>query len=289
MIALHDADQTNYPNLALMKMSAAFKAQGKSAELWRPEGVYEKVISSKVFSFTPETAPAGAILGGVGRGLKTQLPSAVEHICPDYTLYGLDYSLGFLTRGCPNTCAWCGVPENEGAIRAHADVEEFLRLDSVVLMDNNPLAIDHGLQQIEKLGRLGVKVDFNQGLDARRIDAAVARRLKKLKWLTPLRLACDNWAAMQPLFKAVEQLRYHNVTPSRYFCYLLVKDVDEALERVKFLKTLNVDPYAQPYRDREGTPPTEEQLWFARWVNMKAEYKSRTWEEYLAYKIENKK
>lgn len=285
MIGLHDADATKYPNLALMKMSAAFKAAGKDVEMWREGTRYEKVLSSKVFSFTPETAPVGAILGGVGRGSKLQLPEAVEHACPDYSLYALDYSLGFLTRGCPNKCSWCGVPENEGDIRTHADVEEFLRHDSVVLMDNNVLACDHGIQQIEKMGRLGVKVDFNQGLDARRIDGAVARRLKTLKWLSPLRLACDNQAAMAPLFKAVQQLRYHNVTPSRYFCYLLVKDVDDALERVKFLKALNVDPFAQPYRDKEGTPPTDEQRWFARWVNMKAEYKSRTWEEYRDSKI----
>lgn len=41
MIGLHDADATSYPNLALMKMSAVFKQNGKESELWRPEGVYE--------------------------------------------------------------------------------------------------------------------------------------------------------------------------------------------------------------------------------------------------------
>lgn len=284
MIGLHDADATGYPNLALMKMSAAFKAKGIPTELWRPEGTYDKVISSKVFFFTPETAPAGAIIGGVGRGIKTRLPDHVEHICPDYTLYGLNHSLGFLTRGCPNKCSWCGVPDNEGEIRAASAIEEFLRHDSVVLMDNNPLAHDHGIQQIEKMGHLGIKVDFNQGLDARRIDPPIARRLKALKWLAPLRLACDSQAMKDPIFKAVQQLRYHNVTPSRYFCYLLVQDIEEALDRVKFLKALNVDPYAQPFRDRIGTPPTQEQRWFARWVNMKAEYKTQTWEEYLKRK-----
>ena len=34
-------------------------------------------------------------------------------------------------------------------------------------MDNNVLAHEHGLQQIEKIIKIGVKVDFNQGLDAR--------------------------------------------------------------------------------------------------------------------------
>ena len=38
---------------------------------------------------------------------------------------------------------------------------------NIILMDNNVLASDYGLQQIEKIVTMGVRVDFNQGLDAR--------------------------------------------------------------------------------------------------------------------------
>jgi hypothetical protein len=80
--------------------------------------------------------------------------------------------------------------------------------------------------------------------------------------------------------KAVQNLRWNNVTPRRYFCYCLVQDVSDAIERVKFLKGIDVDPFCQPFMDVKGTPPTKEQRSFSRWVNMKAEYKSRTWEDY---------
>lgn len=284
MIGLHDADKTNFPNLALMKLSAAYKTAGQEVELWQPGMVYEKVVSSKVFTFTAESAPEGALLGGYGRGIKAGLPEAVEHICPDYSLYGLNYSLGFLTRGCCYDCSHCFVQQKEGALRAHADFTEFVCHDKAVFMDNNVLAHLHGITQIEKLGAAGIKVDFNQGLDARFIDDAVARRLKKLSWITPLRLACDSSSAMKPVFNAVRMLRRHNVTPSRYFAYLLVTDIEGALERVEFLKTINVDPFAQPYIPPDGSPPTQEQKWFARWVNMKAEFKTQTWQEYLKRK-----
>ena len=33
---------------------------------------------------------------------------------------------------------------------------------NVILMDNNVLASDYGLQQIEKIVSMGVRVDFNQ-------------------------------------------------------------------------------------------------------------------------------
>ena len=108
----------------------------------------------------------------------------------------------------------------------------------------------------------------------------MAKLLAKLKWLEPLRLACDRSSQMPVIHKAVQHLRYHNCTPGRYFVYVLVRDVDEALERVKFLKGLWLDPFAQAYRDKDGKPPTDNQLAFERWVNMKATNKSSTWEEH---------
>lgn len=58
----------------------------------------------------------------------------------------------------------------EGALRGNADIEEFLDgRRNAVLLDNNVLASGWGLEQIEKIIRLGVRVDFNQGLDARQI------------------------------------------------------------------------------------------------------------------------
>lgn len=150
-----------------------------------------------------------------------------------------------------------------------------------MLMDNNVLAHSHGIKQIEKIVKLGLKVDFNQGLDARLIDNSVAKLLGNVKWLNPVRLACDHKSQMRSIAKAVELLRWHNVTPRRYFCYVLVEDLEDAIERVKFLKGLNVDPFAQPFRDKEGSEPPKVLKQFARWVNHKAEYNSRTWDDYL--------
>lgn len=58
-------------------------------------------------------------------------------------------------------------------------------------MDNNVLASDYGLQQIEKIARLGIKVNFNQGMDARLVMDDVARLLASVKWLNTIRFGCD--------------------------------------------------------------------------------------------------
>jgi hypothetical protein len=222
--------------------------------------------------------------------MESQLPDEIEHICPDYTFGGIDYSLGFLTRGCIRSCPWCVVPEKEGNIYANADIEEFCRHKNVILMDNNVLALEHGIQQIEKMASLGLRVDFNQGIDARLIDKQIAKRLAKLHWLKPLRLACDNKSQMPIIEKAVGLLKEADVRPKNYSCYVLIQDIDDAVERVMFLSGLGIDPFAQPY-----IPPhtpvlpsgidAEKRRNLARWVNHKAIFKSVRWNEYRSNKL----
>lgn len=287
-VALVDTDNTGFPNLALMKLSAAYKAQGHSVGWWAKDVIYDKILASSAFTFTvKKDLPDGAIVGGVGFKSQLNLPDSIEHICPDYELYPTNYSMGFLTRGCPRKCEWCVVPNKEGDIRPHAEFTEFVRHDTAVFLDNNVLAHDFGIDQIEKLGRAGVKVDFNQGLDARLIDDSVARRLGKLKWVVPLRMACDFDAMMPVIQKAATLLRWHNCSPRAYSCYVLVKDIESALERVKFLKGIGIDPFCQPYRDLASTTePSREARRFSRWVNTKQLFRSMPWEEYKNWRGE---
>lgn len=243
LIALHDADQTNFPNLALMKLSSFHKLKGDHVEFFDPSKTYDHVYSSSVFTFRadPNILPDNSILGGTGYQSKNTLSDEIEHICPDYSLYDLNYSLGFTTRGCHRSCQHCLVPQKEGAIKEHADLEEFVKHQHVVLMDNNILAHPHGIKQIEKLIKLNLKPDLNQGVDARLIDKQIAHLFSKLTFFKPLRFSCDSLKSLPSVKKAVRLLRHHNVTPRRYFCYVLVQKVDEALEIVMELDAMNVD------------------------------------------------
>lgn len=288
-IALHDADNTKFPNLALMKLSAWHKSKGDEVSIYNNKDKYDKIYSSKVFTFTDtEDLPTGTIYGGTGYDATVVDDIAdviggtgYASIAPDYDLYNLDVSYGFLTRGCIRKCKECVVPEKEGGIRPENDIEDFLQHDKAILLDNNVLACDHGIDQIDKMGRMGVKVDFNQGLDPRLIDNSIAKKLSKLKWLKPLRLACDSQASKKPLHRAVELLRWHNVTPRKYFVYMLVKDIDEAFDRARFIKGLYCDPWAQPYISMDGKVlPTDKQKDFSRWCNFGRVFNKVAWEDY---------
>jgi len=282
-VALHDHENNGYPNLALMKLSAYHKAQGDIVEWFNATQEYDAVYSSKVFTWTKTDPylPSDTVIGGTGHDITVTLPDEVENIMPDYGLYDCNKSYGFLTRGCIRNCSWCFVPRKEGRIRAHQDIKDFLQHNEVILMDNNVLAHKHGIEQIERMVKLGIKVDFNQGLDARLVDDSMARLLSKVSWKPSIRLACDTVEMIEPVRKAVELLRWHNATPTRYFCYVLVKDIDDALERIRFLKGIYIDPFCQPYRDKDGNEPTSMQKKVARWVNHKAIFKTVLWEDYL--------
>jgi hypothetical protein len=284
-IGLIDVDGHNFPNYALMKIANYYRQNGDTIEWANPLERYDKVYQSKVFTFTPDTeitVQADEIIkGGTGYGMYNDL--FCDDTEPDYSLYPqYPHAYGFLTRGCIRRCPWCVVPKKEGGIRAYRNIGTVLQdRKSAVLMDNNVLASEHGLAQLEKIIDLKCKIDFNQGLDARLVTDEIAKLLSKVKWIRYLRFACDTTSAVEPLISAVEKLNRYGVKNYRIFVYLLVKDVAEANERCNILKKLGVSPFAQPYRDfLNNIQPTIEQKRFARYVNQKAIFKSIEWEEY---------
>ena len=174
-IALHDCDSTKFPNLPMMKLSAHHKKLGDDVEWFLSyfASEYDRIYSSKVFTYTPNDLflPDTAIKGGTGHGLVNYLDEEIEHICPDYDLYPeLKHSIGFATRGCHRKCHFCIVPQKEGDIRPHATIDEFTRHDRLVLLDNNILKIDHGINQLELIAKRRIKLDINQGIDIRLVD-----------------------------------------------------------------------------------------------------------------------
>lgn len=275
VIGLHDSDKTGFPNLALMKISAWHKAQGDTVEWWNPMFPYDRVYSSKIFTFTPECAylPPDTVKGGTGYGIYEDLPEEIDAMFPDYSIYpGCKHAIGFLTRGCIRHCPWCVVPRKEGAIRPYRTWREIKRPDSrdIVFMDNNILACPHGIGQIRDMAGEDVRVDFNQGLDARLITPDVAALLARLKWIRFVRMSCDTDAMLPIVLEAVRLLGAEGVKPYRVFVYLLVQDIDNAERRALALRDAGVEVFAQPYRDFEwNIEPTTEQKHFARWVNMK--------------------
>lgn len=296
-IGLIDVDgHGGFPNLALMRLSAWHKKQGDNVEWWNGFERYDRVYMSKVFTFTPDfDAVINAdeiVTGGTGYKDYGSLPPEIEAIFPDYSIYPkFKQAIGFLTRGCIRNRPWCIVPQKEGTIRAAATWREIKRPDSreIIFMDNNVLACNHGLEQIEDMGGQPVRVDFNQALDARLITPEIAKMLARLRWIKFVRLACDTSEMLPVIERAISYLKEAGISPSRFWAYALVQDVGEAHSRVLALQKMGVAPFAQPYRDFDGGEPTEEQKVFARWVNRKELFKTCALENFEPWRALQRK
>ncbi len=285
-IGLIDIDGHNFPNLPLMKISAWHKKQGDQVEFVNPFFMYDKVYMSKVFDFTPDfdtCLQADEIIkGGTGYGLKNYLPDEIEHIYPDYNLYGIkNTAYGFLTRGCPRQCEFCIVSKKEGCKSVKvAELSEFWNgQKEIVLLDPNITACNDRIYLLDELIRTKSWIDFSQGLDIRLMTDEIADKLNQLK-IKMIHFAWDNYE-----FKTYEYLKRFrqsfNYDVRRLRVYVLTNfntTIEQDLERIYKLKELDYDPYVMIY-DKKNAPKRTKQM--ARWVNNKFIWRScEKFEEY---------
>lgn len=288
------AVDSNYPNLALMKISSFHKSKGDSVEWYTPFKQYDIVYMSKIFSFTPDygqyiTNTKHIQKGGTGYDLHSFLPEEMEYVIPDYSLYtSIDKktAYGFLTRGCPNKCKWCVVPRKEGNIKPYMDVDDIAvnGRTNIILMDNNVLACDYGLNQIQKIIDRKYRVDFNQAIDARLITDDIAKLLAKVRWIDVIRLGCDTPKQIQECEKAMQLVDQYRNKPMQYLMYTMIdKDINESYSRLSYFRSnKRVRIVAQPFRDidnpRQVIP--QWQMDMARWAMRREIYARCDFKDY---------
>jgi hypothetical protein len=273
-IGLIDIDSHRYPNLALMKLSAYHKAQGDQVEWYTPFERYNLVYKSKVFTDSPdynEYINADKVVqGGTGYAIngaggetyrKEQdppLPDEVEHIYPDYSIYGItDTAYGFLTRGCPRGCAFCIVGKKEGLCsRKVADLTEFWRGQrNIVLNDPNILACKEWKDLLGQLEESRAKIDFNQGLDARMLTEekceAIARlRISEIHFAWDMYEDKDKVLPKLKMFADIASPNIHKKQVHNAIVYVLVNHTstfDQDLERIYTLRDMGYWAYVMIY------------------------------------------
>ena len=291
--------KVTFPNLALMKISAWHKAQGDTVE-WLSYGWHERVDRAylcKVFSDEysrdyPYFVNAYEVIRqGSGYAITVKdgkevydkdadppLPYEIEHIYPDYDIYQeyrfgaippiQDTAYGFLTRGCPRGCQFCHVAGMQGRVSHRvADLSEFWRGQSkIVLLDPNISACRECVEIFEELAATKAQIDFNQGLDARLMTEDKLEALSKVSYKR-IHFAWD---------KPDEDLRPHlerivanlkGTTRVNTSCYVLTNfgsTHQQDLDRIMFLRSINIQPYVMIYR--KHTAPLETKR-LQRWAN----------------------
>jgi len=284
-----------------MKLSAWYKSLGHSVELLKPADVlgginlftpYDKLIGACVFTDNMPIVLAlreqGAEIAGCGTDDKRTLPDEIEHIYPDYSLYGIENTAyGFLSRGCPRGCPFCIVAGKEGKqSRKVADLSEWWSgQKEIKLCDPNLLACPEHMDLLAQLADSKAKVDVNQGFDARLLTPQVIEAMNKVKfgvihfaWDNPKDKIVQDKLLM---FSELSNLGKDNYRKKKVYCLTNYwSTFEQDLYRVYWLRDNGYDPYVMIY----DKPHASQQLrHLQRWVNNKVIFRaSERFEEYKA-------
>lgn len=305
-IGLIDVDGHNFPNLALMKISAYHKSKGDSVEWYQPmfSDHMDKVYMSKVFSFTPDYEyfinADKVVKGGTGYCIDLDengreiyhkerdhvLPDEIEHQFPDYSIYGItDTAYGYMTRGCPRNCPFCIVGKKEGC-KAHtvAPLSEFWNGQrNIKLLDPNPIAVPDWRDNLQQLIDSKALVDFTQGVDIRLMTSEKAEYIRQIR-VKAVHFAWDRYEDKEmivPRFKAFKDVtKWHR---SKLIVYVLTNyntTLKQDLERIYTLRDLGYSPDVRIY-EKYSLPKHHILAKLQRYVNSPPIFNSvKKFEEY---------
>lgn len=296
-IGLIDVDGHNFPNLALMRISAYHKARGDIVEWWWSDFVhYDIVYMSKIFSdaYSPDVpAPINAdkvVKGGTGYAIHLQdgkevfnkeedkdLPAGIEKMFPDYSIYPqFPYAVSMTSRGCPRGCAFCHVAAKEGRCSIKvANVSDFwCGQDEIKVLDPNITACRDKRDLMQQYVDTKAKIDFTQGLDIRLLNQRDIEDLNKMR-IGTLHFAWDNpQDDLKSKFQDFAKSFRRKTNIGTVYCLTNFNStLSQDLYRIYTLRDLGYDPFVMVY-NKPAAPKETRRL--QRWCNNKIIFKSTT-------------
>lgn len=326
-VAVIDADlvgrkKHRFPNLACMKISAYHKNRGDEVTLelsYDNLENYDKVYISKVFTDTPApeeiTRLSWVEYGGTGFYFDQapNLPYEIEHSFPDYHLYDdwvdqriqegykrsefkeyLDYSIGFITRGCFRKCGFC-VNKKYDRVFKHSPLSEFYdpTRKKICLLDDNFLGHADWRAGLEELIATGKPFKFKQGLDERLLTPEKCEILFNSKYDGEITFAFDNIKDYRMIEKKLKLLRDYSRKQVKF--YVLCgyddnekydaefwrQDLIDTFERIELLGRYKALPYIMRFNKYEESPYRGIYITLARWINQPAFFKKKSLYDYI--------
>lgn len=239
------------------------------------------------------------------------LKCEIEHHMPDYHLYDewvqdqiqkganrtefkyyLDYSIGFMTRGCFRQCEFC-VNRNYKRATIHSPIEEFLdpHRKKICLLDDNFLSHPDWKIMLKSLQDTGKRFQFKQGLDERILTDEKCQLLFNSKYDGEYIFAFDNVADYEIIEKKLKLIRkYTDKIPKFYvFCGFdrsdnwsdfWYQDIVDIFKRIDLLMRYRCLPYIMRFNRYTESPFRGIYVTLARWCNQPSMFKKKSFEEF---------
>jgi len=251
-----------------------------------------------------------------------KLSSEIEHHIPDYHLYDnwvnqklgevnekgkpkykrvdfkyyLDYSIGFVTRGCFRGCQFC-VNKNFKKVEQHSPLDEFVDYSrpKICLLDDNFFGCPSWKIILEQLQAIGKPFQFKQGLDERLLTDEKCEMLFKSKYDGDYIFAFDNVEDADLIERKLKLIReYTDKIPKFYtFCgfdrndkwdeNFWKQDLWDIWKRIEILMRYQCLPYIMRHENYENSPYRGTYINLAAWCNQPSAFKKKSFREFVAY------
>lgn len=254
------------------------------------------------------------------------LPDVIEHCMPDYHLYDnwieekveqakkkaesegrefhrsrflvqfkeyLEYSIGYLTRGCFRHCGFC-VNQKYNRVFRHSHLTEFLDRDrkKICLLDDNFFGYLDWRPLLGELVATRKRFKFKQGMDERLLTPDIAKALFTSNYDGDFTFAFDNISDYDLIHAKLEIMKPYKKGRSVKF-YVLVgfastdwKDIRDTFRRIELLMQYHCLPYIMRYQNKNEAPWKNSPLHamyvaIARWCNQPNIFKKMSFREFL--------
>lgn len=280
-VLLHSIDSKK-PNLALEKIAKHHRDRG-DVVLWNYplyNSIADTIYVSCIFDWNKSLCddfksfyPDKVICGGSGYNLFKNLPAEIDKVKPRI-------NWGFTTRGCIRACPWCIVPKKEGGIKAVGDLLDLWdgKARKITLLDNNILALpEHFINICKQAKEYKLKLDFNQGLDARLLTDELACYLSSISH-DEYKFAFDTPNMKDVVVRAIRTLRKHNIKRSTWFVLVgFGTTFQQDIDRLNYLRGNDQNACVMRYnycKDRKY-------IALAQWANQHNIFHGMTFRQFL--------
>jgi len=267
-----------------MKISAWAKMEGHEISLNFPLLKADYTFASVLFSRNQKKFIAD-LYGGPGIGCENTLSPEVERFKPDYTLFPIDYSLGYTYRYCLRNCPFCVVPKIEND-KNHYSIWTFHdpKFRKICLLNNNTFMDPRWKETFEEIWDANLLVIDENGYDLRLVDEEKANALAKTKWVISSH-PHFSWDRMKDEKEILNGLSViNNAGIKNCTIHILIgfdTTIEEDIYRCQKIHNMNHDPFPMIYEDNDLKPLQHKfrRMIYARYYKKDGNIE-KAWKEY---------
>lgn len=233
-------------NLALMKISAHHKAQGDVVTLNQPLESCDLSYGSWLFEQKYPTMMAG----GPGLDPARRLEAQINQMKPDYSLFGMNHSLGSTWDYCFRGCDFCVVPKQEND-KTHRSIWTFhdSQFDTIELLNNNTFCDPKWRETFEEIWEANLSVIDGNGYDLRLLDEEKAEALSQTRFAGRIHFAWDRMRDEEAIIRGLRVAKRFKLHTMVYVLTGYETTLEEDIYRCQRIHDEGLDPYIMLYNN----------------------------------------